>query len=415
MFYKYPTKMAKISVVFRGRIRKDGTAPIELVIYHKRQNAYINLGINISPDQWNGCYDEWVKDKKAKAINQSIECRLAQAQADLSRMENIHLMSATEIKDALLHIEPKKESHKLTDELSLFMDIKTESTRKLYDRTRRAVEKFDGDVEIGDVTPDWLTRFENSLKSEGNKQNTIAIHLRNIRAVVKRAIDDEIIFKDPFRKFKVKTEPTDAQPMTLEQLKLVWHHPLEEWQEEWVAMFKLCFYLIGINMVDLSRLTKIEKDGYIRYKRAKTGRAYCIKVEPEALAIINQYRGEDHLLACFDRYVDYKQVNRHMMHAVKSIAAPVKDNPSMKSHGRNHGPKKRNIKASPLADVQQYSSRRTWATVAYNDCDISMDVISLCLGHSDGMGLSVTQRYVKPKQSKIDEANRKVIDYLISL
>ena len=44
-----------------------------------------------------------------------------------------------------------------------------------------------------------------------------------------------------------------------------------------------------------------------------------------------------------------------------------------------------------------------------------MDVISLCLGHSDGMGLSVTQRYVKPKQSKIDEANRKVIDYLISL
>ncbi len=415
MFYKYPTKMAKISVVFRGRIRKDGTAPIELVIYHKRQNAYINLGINISPDQWNGCYDEWVKDKKAKAINQSIECRLAQAQADLSRMENIHLMSATEIKDALLHIEPKKESHKLTDELSLFMDIKTESTRKLYDRTRRAVEQFDGDVEIGDVTPDWLTRFENSLKSEGNKQNTIAIHLRNIRAVVKRAIDDEIIFKDPFRKFKVKTEPTDAQPMTLEQLKLVWHHPLEEWQEEWVAMFKLCFYLIGINMVDLSRLTKIEKDGYIRYKRAKTGRAYCIKVEPEALAIINQYRGEDHLLACFDRYVDYKQVNRHMMHAVKSIAAPVEDNSSMKNHGRNHGPKKRNTKASPLADVQQYSSRRTWATVAYNDCDISMDVISLCLGHSDGMGLSVTQRYVKPKQSKIDEANRKVIDYLISL
>ncbi len=407
--------MAKISVVFRGRIRKDGTAPIELVIYHKGQTAYINLGINISPDQWNGCYDEWVKDKKAKAINQSIECRLAQAQADLSRMENIHLMSATEIKDALLHIEPKKESHKLTDELSLFMDIKTESTRKLYDRTRRAVEKFDGDVEIGDVTPDWLTRFENSLKSEGNKQNTIAIHLRNIRAVVKRAIDDEIIFKDPFRKFKVKTEPTDAQPMTLEQLKLVWHHPLEEWQEEWVAMFKLCFYLIGINMVDLSRLTKIEKDGYIRYKRAKTGRAYCIKVEPEALAIINQYHGKDHLLACFDRYVDYKQVNRHMMHAVKSISAPVKDNPSMKSHGRNHGPKKRNIKESPLADVQQYSSRRTWATVAYNDCDISMDVISLCLGHSDGMGLSVTQRYVKPKQSKIDEANRKVIDYLISL
>ena len=407
--------MARIYVIFRGRINKNGTAPIELALYHKSKTVYINLGINISPDQWNGSYDEWVKGLKAKVINQSIECRLAQAQADLSRMENIHLMSVTEIKDALLHIETKKKGPKLTDKLSLFMEIKNEGTRMLYDRTRRAVEQFDGDVEIGDVTPDWLTRFENSLKSMGNKQNTIAIYLRNIRAVVKRAIDDEIIFKDPFRKFKVKTEPTDAQPMTLEQLKLVWHHPLEEWQEEWVAMFKLCFYLIGINMVDLSKLTQIDKDGYIRYKRTKTGRQYCIKVEPEALAIIERYRGEKHLLACFDRYNDYKQVNRHMMHAVKSIAAPVEDNPSMKKHRRNHGPKKRNIKASPLADVQQYSTRRTWATIAYNDCDISMDVISLCLGHSDGMGLSVTQRYVRPKQSKIDEANRKVIDYLNSI
>ena len=51
--------MAKISVVFRGRTGKDGTAPIELVIYHKGKHTYINLGITISPDQWNGCYDEY--------------------------------------------------------------------------------------------------------------------------------------------------------------------------------------------------------------------------------------------------------------------------------------------------------------------------------------------------------------------
>lgn len=44
---------------------------------------------------------------------------------------------------------------------------------------------------------------------------------------------------------------------------------------------------LSLNMVDLSRLTKIDKDGYIRYKRAKTGRAYCIKVEPEAVGLFN--------------------------------------------------------------------------------------------------------------------------------
>ena len=82
--------MARISVVFNGKIAKNGLAPIRMSICHKGKTAYINLGINIPPEQWNGCYDEWVIGKKAWAINQSIECRLAQAQADLSRMEKIH-------------------------------------------------------------------------------------------------------------------------------------------------------------------------------------------------------------------------------------------------------------------------------------------------------------------------------------
>ena len=57
----------------------------------------------------------------------------------------------------------------------------------------------------------------------------------------------------------------------------------------------LMFYLIGINAIDLFNLKQIV-DGRIEYKREKTGKLYSIKVEPEAMEIINRYKGNKFLL-----------------------------------------------------------------------------------------------------------------------
>ena len=43
---------------------------------------------------------------------------------------------------------------------------------------------------------------------------------------------------------------------------------------------------------------------------------------------------------------------------------------------------------------------------------VPIDIISQALGHS--MGNRTTLIYVKPDQAKVDEANRKVIDYFKS-
>lgn len=55
------------------------------------------------------------------------------------------------------------------------------------------------------------------------------------------------------------------------------------------------FYLIGINGIDLFHVKQIT-DGRIEYKREKTGKLYSIKVEPEAMEIINRYKGNKFLL-----------------------------------------------------------------------------------------------------------------------
>ena len=51
----------------------------------------------------------------------------------------------------------------------------------------------------------------------------------------------------------------------------------------------LTFFLIGINKADLYELESID-NGYITYRRNKTGRIISVKVEPEAAEIIERLR-----------------------------------------------------------------------------------------------------------------------------
>lgn len=56
------------------------------------------------------------------------------------------------------------------------------------------------------------------------------------------------------------------------------------------------------------------------------------------------------------------------------------------------------------------AARRSWATIAA-ELDIPKDTIGKALGHSE-WDSSTTDLYIKFDNKKIDEANRKVIDYL---
>ena len=58
--------------------------------------------------------------------------------------------------------------------------------------------------------------------------------------------------------------------------------------------------------------------------------------------------------------------------------------------------------------ISSYWSRHTWATIAAS-LDIPKETIAAALGHG---GNTVTDIYIDFDQRKVDEANRKVIDYV---
>lgn len=275
-------------------------------------------------------------------------------------------------------------------------------TKSVYEHTISRMLAFDKSLALRrfeDINVGWLTDFEAFCAKTACK-NARNVHLRNIRAVFNNAIDNEITTAYPFRRFKIRPEETRKRSLTVEELRRFISMEVEEYQQFYKDMFLLSFYLIGINAADLARLTEITSDGRIEYERAKTHHKYSIKVEPEALEIINKYCGKKALLCIADRWSDHRNFLHQFNKALKNMG-------EVERVGR--GGKK--IRTPAFPELSSYWCRHTWATIAYNECGISEDIIGQALGHASSH--TTTSIYINRNAKLVDEANRRVLDWVL--
>lgn len=420
--------MASIKVVLDTRsIRKDGTSPIKFRVSISRDTSfYISLDHYSKPssfDKYGGKNGQtWVTDNKM--INIYIAGRLNEAQNELIQLEHSGMLRHMNQKDIKISLcrasgchckelederineteSNKDKRHLLKDVFLSFCDLKIGRTKEIYlstiNKLKKILPQYDT-IEIEDINKNWLIKIQ-KLLCDGNSVNSAAIHMRNIRAVINYAIDEEMINKYPFRKFKIQTQRTAKRSLTFEQFKMLRDFPCEGTQNEYRDMFLLIFYLIGINISDLVTARKHDViDGRLSYNRNKTHKLYSIKIEPEAMDIIDRYSGKDLLVCPMERYKDIKQYNRRMNEGLQNIG----------TYTRSGLGGKKSIDAI-LPELTTYWARHTWATFAHK-IGISKDVISMALGHS--FGASVTDTYIEFDMQKVDEANRLVIDYVNQL
>jgi integrase len=163
-------------------------------------------------------------------------------------------------------------------------------------------------------------------------------------------------------------------------------------------VFTLSFLLVGINLIDLYYLEKDEyQNGRITYNRTKTenrrrdSALISIKVEPEALKLIEKYKDPSNkrLFHFHLHYVDHQTFVSNINKGLKKVAT-----------------------ASSLnVELSSYYARHSWATIARNKCGISKSDIDECLNHVDPT-TKMADVYIGKDWGLIDEANRKVIDYV---
>lgn len=197
-----------------------------------------------------------------------------------------------------------------------------------------------------------------------------------------KAIDDEVTTAYPFRKFKIKPVATMKRSLAIKDLRNIFERREDDYMQRYADVFKLSFLLVGINIGDMCLLKRGNVNaGRIEYNRQKTHKLYSIKIEPEAAELIKRYEGKKYLL----NFCDSSSYRNFMARTNKNLR---------KLH----------------EGMTTYWARHSWATVA-NELDIPDDVIGQALGHSPVS--RVTDVYIRRSEKKIDEANRKVIDYVM--
>jgi hypothetical protein len=202
-----------------------------------------------------------------------------------------------------------------------------------------------------------------------------------------------IIKHDPFRTVKIPSaDEADKKAIPVELLPKIFSFdggsPRVNLSRD-VSMIIFC--LAGINTVDLYYMEPTCLDGNkLKYQRRKTagGRkdsAYMEITIPKLITpLLKKYRGRDRLFSFSEMYVNADNFSSNVNEGLKAIQ-----------------------RALGCGRLTTYSFRHSWATIARNDCGVSMDDVAFCLNHSSAH--KVTDGYVKKDFSRVDCINNMVI------
>ena len=385
--------MATLKIYLDTRSPKhDGSCSLRIAVNHRGRTSYISLSQSIMPNEWDSVRSRVRLRPDRDFINDYLLDRLSHynklMKSVIMAPDYRPYITAKQLRDAMLAAERPE-----TDESITFASayrkyverIENTRTREIYETTWKRITEFDPSADhlmFETVTSDWLHSFFQFLGRTSPSVNARNIHLRNIRAVFNFALDEEITTLYPFRKFRIKGVETAKRDLSLDELRALFALNVHPWQQRYLDCFRLSFCLLGINIGDLLSLpADCVHNGRIEFNRRKTHRFYSILVPPEAWEIINRYRGSSLLLSWCEGMKDYRYFMARMNRCLRQL------HPSLTT----------------------YYARHTWATLAFR-LGVPKDTISLALGHS--FGSRVTSIYINTDLALVDDANRKVLDFV---
>ena len=384
-----------LSYKFIVNPERNNTLRIRLT--NNRKKTELSLGIKISPEDLEDALSRSPKPQnlKWKSVLSVYQSKLDDIKCELIRSgrQNMDVKDIRDMLVAELFQQEDKIQTSTGNFLSHFIAFanrhQNKRTCKIYLATVSRMLAFEPNLEkfkFEDVTVEWLTDFDLFLMEKAPSKNARNIHFRNIRAVIKDAFKADLTTAHPFDRFKHNTEATRKRSLSIDVLRAIFNAEVEPWQQKYLDFFKLSFMLVGINVVDLCSLTEIQ-DGRIRYFRAKTHKFYSIKVEPEAMEIIERNRGSLKLVEMVENYKNYRHFYNNLCIGLMAIK-----------------------KRLGVDELTTYWARHSWATIA-RKIGVPIDDIAFALGHKSNH--RVTYIYIDDDFEPIDIANRRVLDWVL--
>lgn len=391
----------------RRSSREGSPCPLKISISSKGSTAYVPTGVSLLPEQWDARAQKVVSHPQKSQLNNLLSRKkldVDSALYDLLEEGRLLGRSVTEIRDVLLERLNPVDNALVLPRMEAYTSRQTkDKTKGLYRSTTAKIRAFSGkgadSLHFNDITPQWLERFDGWMAANGlPKRNARNVHLRNLRSVFNEAIDDGLTDNYPFRKFKIRPEPTKSRALSVEQLHTLFNTDLGRHQH-YLDIFLLSFCLGGLSFCDLIALKKTDVvRGRIEFRRQKTGQLVSVGIQPEAQSLIDKYKGRERLIDIAERYSDtdgyLSRMRKHLRHV-----------------GQTYNPSAKRWEGEPLApDISQYWARYSLATIAA-EAGFSEDSVASVLGHHTN---SVTSTYIRAnRNSQVDAVVRGVLDIVL--
>lgn len=394
------SSFAILFFIRESKVRKDGNAPIEASITINGERCFFSTGKKLKASTWDK-NKQLVKgkDEEATSLNnylKSIKVRLYEKEAEL--LNKGFVVTAQLLYDAYFD---KVEILKEKSLLEVLADHNKErkamvgknlapATYWVFEYTARLLTEYikqkyqREDLYLRELNIGFIQGFHAFLLSEKKMaQNSATKHLKFLKQIVNIAVANSYMTFNPFLPYKIEREPVEIDFLDEEELRKVinFDTPIPRFERAKDMFLFGCF--TGLSYIDIKTLTSehFEKDGagriWIKKRRVKTDVLSRIPLLPIAKLILDKYKGGDKLLPIQDP----ADVNKYL----KDIAILCGINKRITFH----------------------TSRHTFASTVTLANNISLEVVSKMLGHTN---TRMTTHYAKLIDKCIGEQMDKLMD-----
>ena len=383
-----------------SRVRKDGTASIEIVLTVNGERCAFSTGKRVKSCNWDKTKQQVKgKDEEAQSLNnylKAIKAKLYQKEAEL--LDRGFIITAELLRDAYFD---KVESLKEKSLFEVFEEHNREQEKQVGNGVSKATywisvytvrllkefvqQKYKReDLYLRELNLNFIQSFHTFLRiDKGMAQNSSTKHLKLLKKIINLAVANSYMATNPFITYKIEREPVEIDFLDEEELRKIinFDTPLPRLERAKDMFLFGCF--TGLSYIDIKTLAPehFEKDNagriWIKKRRVKTGVLSRIPLLPIAKLILDKYKGGEKLLPIQDP----ADINKYL----KDIAI--------------------------LCDIKKritfHTSRHTFASTVTLANNISLEVVSKMLGHTN---TRMTNHYAKLIDKCIGEQMDKLMD-----
>jgi integrase len=417
--------MASYGFYFRPSTRRGGgPGKLYLRVVQGGESRSVTTTYKLWEDEWNPMGRMIIhprgrteRGRELAEIENSMTSDLRRMEMVTSELDRSGDYTADELMDRYRSVMSDNTLASFAQRLARKLDVSgVRRTAQAYRGAATRLIAFNGgrDLHLDRLSAPMISEFQQALKAEGCKPNTVSFYMRTLRAIYHKAIAEGRTSKRADNIFAgVYTGVAATRKLALsgdELALLAAHDPTivrnRTRKEETLprnlapalAMFLFCYHARGMSFVDAAHLKKSDVRGEtMSYRRQKTGQRIELLVLPAMRRIIDWFGSQ----TAGSRYLFPVITNPHKNHRLQYESGLRLQNQRLKKVAMLCGVGKL---------ISTHCARHSWATVA-KSAGLPLAVISEGLGHTNQR---TTEIYLASlSRSVIDHASKVVSEAII--